>query len=111
MKTDVRQLQQTIDDMANAQQKLFRSERFIGSEHDFRLYTGFPDFATFQVFFDYLLPACNNLIYYGYPNDTEIVVSVDEHIRIQGVHEHYLQKRNCSCMVLVRLRCGLLVED
>ena len=36
--------------MAKMQQKLFRLERFIASDHEFRFYTGFPDYATFKVF-------------------------------------------------------------
>ena len=67
LQTNYDRLQQKyVDDMAKVQQKLFRLERFIGSDHDFRFYTGFPDYATFQVFFDYLSPACNNLIYYAW---------------------------------------------
>ena len=44
---------------------LFRIERFIGSDSDFRFYTGFPNYMTFKAFFDYLSPACNHLIYHG----------------------------------------------
>ncbi len=84
-------------------------ERFIGSDHDFWFYTGFPDYATFQVFFDYLSPACNNLIYYGYPNDTEIVVSAEEHKKPGRART--LSPEQELFMVLVRLRCGLLVKD
>jgi hypothetical protein len=56
----------------SSQQYLFRMERFIGSDSDFRFYTGFPDYATFKIFFDYLSPACTSLIYYG--SNTEILV-------------------------------------
>ena len=31
------------------EQKLFQLERFIASDHEFRFYTGFPDYATFKV--------------------------------------------------------------
>ena len=58
-------LQKKYDDMKAMEQCLFRMERFIGSDSDFRFYTGFPDYSTFKAFFNYLLPACNHLIYRG----------------------------------------------
>ena len=52
LQTNYDELQQKyVDDMAKTQQKLFRLERFIASDHKFRFYTGFPDHATFEVFF------------------------------------------------------------
>ena len=57
--------------MAVMQQKQFRMERFIGSDHDFKFYTGFSDYVIFKVFFDYLTPACDHLIYYG-SNTTDV---------------------------------------
>ena len=47
------------------QQKRFRLERFIGSDHDFQCYTGVQDYATFKILFDFLTPACNHLLYHG----------------------------------------------
>ena len=43
---------------------IFRLERFVSSDHDFKFYTGFPDYATFKAFFDYLSPECNHLNYH-----------------------------------------------
>ena len=73
--TNEMQLQNEIESLKkkyNALQKkfqqadkcTFRLERFISSGHDFKFYTGFPDYATFRAFFDYLSPACDN--YSGY---------------------------------------------
>ena len=61
LKTRCDALQKTID---AADKCSFRLERFIGSDHDFKFYTGFPDYTTFSAFFVYL-PTCQNLIYYG----------------------------------------------
>lgn len=95
------------DDMEKMQQKQFRMERFIVSDHDFRFYTGFPDYATFKVFFDYLTPACNHLIYYGCANDT-VVASEEQNKRGRA---RALSPEQELFMVLVRLRCGILIED
>jgi hypothetical protein len=62
LKTKCDALQKTID---AADKCSFRLERFIGSDHDFKFYTGFADYTTFSAFFDYLSPTCQNLIYYG----------------------------------------------
>ena len=109
LQTNYELQQKYVDDMAKMQQKLFRLERFIASDHEFRFYTGFPDYATFKVFFDYLSPACNNLIYYGYPNGTETVVISKEHKK--SGRARTLSPEQELFMVLVRLRCGLLLED
>ena len=110
LQTNYDELQQKyIDDMAKMQQKLFRLERFIASDHEFTFYTGFPDYATFKVFFDYLSPACNNLIYYGYPNGAETAVISEEHKK--SGRTRTLSPEQELFMVLVRLRCGLLLED
>ena len=93
-------------DIKAMENKLFRMERFIGSDHDFKFYTGFPDYTTFKVFFDYLSPACNTLIYHG--SDTGILHSAEKRKRAKArstIPEQEL------FMVLARLRCGLLVED
>jgi hypothetical protein len=64
------------DDVKAAGKCLFRLERFIGSASEFRFYTGFPDYATFKVFFNYLSPACNSLIYYG--STTGVISSANQ---------------------------------
>ena len=83
----------------------FRLERFIGSDHDFKSYTGFPDYATFSAFFDYLSPACDNLIYYG-SNTSENPTNQTKHGKPRS-----LSPEQELFMVLSRLRCGLLLED
>ncbi len=100
-------LQQKYDNnMAAMQQKLFRLERFVGSDHDFRFYTGFPDYVTFKVFFDYFTPACYHLIYYG-STTTEITSETQK----KRGKARSLSPEQELFMVLVRLRCGLLIED
>ena len=50
-------LQEKYDkDTADLKCELFQMERFIGSDTDFRFYTGFPNYNCFKAFFDYLLP-------------------------------------------------------
>ena len=59
--------------------------------------------------FFYLSPACNNLIYYRYPNGTETAVISEEHKK--SGRTWTLSPEQELFMVLVRLRCGLLLED
>ena len=93
------------DDMKAMEQQLFRMERFIGSDHDFRFYTGFPNYSTFKVFFDFLSPACNSLIYYGSSTGT-----CSQQQKKRGKPRSISPGQELF-MVLVRLRCGLLIED
>ena len=47
---------------------LFQKESFIGSDADFRFYTGSPNYNSFiELFklFNYLSPACEHLAYHG----------------------------------------------
>ena len=53
------------NDMKEMKQCLFRLERFLSSDTDFRFYTGFPDYTTFKAFFNYLSPECCHLNYHG----------------------------------------------
>jgi hypothetical protein len=64
------------DDVKAAGKCLFRLERFIGSASDFWFYAGFPDYVTFKVFFNYLSPAYNSLIYYG--STTGVISSANQ---------------------------------
>jgi hypothetical protein len=41
-------------DVENLKCGLFRIERFISSDSDFRFYTGFPNYLCFKAFYDYL---------------------------------------------------------
>ncbi len=49
------------EDIEKVQLSAFRLERFIGSDSDFRLYTGFPNYSIFKAFYDYLLQPVNTL--------------------------------------------------
>ena len=62
-----------------------------------------------KFFFDYLSSACSNLIYYGYPNGTETVVISEEHKK--SGRAWTLSPEQELFMVLVKLHCGLLLED
>jgi len=92
--------------VSSSQQCLFRLERFLGSDCDFRFYTGFPDYATFKIFFDYLTPACCNLIYYG--SNTAEINSADQK---KSGKQRSLSPEQELFMVLSRLRCGFLQQD
>ncbi len=53
------------EDTEKVKLSAFRLERFIGSDGDFRFYTGFPNYSIFKAFYDYLSPACEHLVYHG----------------------------------------------
>jgi hypothetical protein len=81
-------------------------ERFIGSASEFRFYTGFPDYVTFEVFFNYLSAACNSFIYYG--STTGVISSANQ--------KNHGRQRSTSpeqelFTVLARMRCGFLLQD
>ena len=77
---------------------LFQLERFIGSDINFKFYTGFPDYTTFKAFFNYLSPECCHLNYHG---------STTAPILLQ----RSLSPEEELFMVLSRLRCGFLGQD
>ena len=94
------------NDMKEMKQCLFRLERFLSSDTDFRFYTGFPDYTTFKAFFNYLSPECCHLNYHG--SATAQIVS--------DVQKKHGKARSLSpeeelFMVLSRLRCGFLGQD
>lgn len=99
-------LEKKYEDVKATEKCLFRMERFVGSDSDFRFYTGFPDYTTFKLFFDYLSPACNNLIYYG--SNTGIISSPNQ--KKHG-KERSVPPEQELFMVLSRLRCGFLLQD
>ena len=102
LKTKCEALQTKVD---AADKCAFRLERFIGSDHDFKFYTGFPDYATFSSFFEYLSPTCQNLIYYG--SNT----SLNSATQTKHGKPRLLSPQQELFMVLSRMRCGLLLED
>ena len=101
------ELQKKYDELLTKyNQCILRIEHVIASDANFKFYTSFPNYATFKVFFDYLEPACNFLMYTGSKNT--------EHT--SEVHDKCGRPRSLSpeqelFMVLVRLRCGLLSLD
>ena len=106
-KADNLALQSKYDeDMEKMGECLFRIERFIGSDSDFRFYTGFPDYSTFKAFFDYLSPACNHLVYHG--SNTAPITS---ECQAKRGKERSLSPEQELFLVLSRLRCGLLLRD
>ena len=65
------------NDMKEIKQCLFRLQRFLCSDTDFRFYTGFPDYTTFKAFFNYLSPKCSDLNYHG-PATAQIVSDIQK---------------------------------
>ena len=93
-------------DTSNLQCQLFRIERFIGSDTDFRFYTGFPNYNSFKAFFDYLSPSCKHLVCHG----TQTAPKISEH-QIKCGKPRLMTPEQELFLVLVRLRLGLLVQD
>jgi hypothetical protein len=50
------------------EQCVLQIEHVLASDTNFKFYTGFQNYATFKVFFDFLQPACNFLTYAGSSN-------------------------------------------
>ena len=107
LETDKLQLQkQHEEDTEKLQLSAFRLERFIGSDSDFRFYTGFPNYSSFKAFYDYLSPACEHLMYHGSntaPITSESQIKCDKQRSMSPEQELFL--------VLTRLRLGLLLQD
>ena len=93
-------------DTADLKCKLFRMERFIGSDTDFRFCTGFPNYNCFKAFFDYLSPACAHLVYHG----TKTAPRTSEHQNKCG-KPRLMSPEQELFLVLTRLRLGLLLQD
>ena len=85
---------------------LFRLERFVSSDVDFKFYTGFPDYTTFKAFFSYLSPECCNLNYHG--TTTTPILS---HAQKKCGKQRSLSPQEELFVVLSRLRCGFLGQD
>ncbi len=84
----------------------FRLERFIGSDGDFRFYTGFPNYSIFKAFYDYLSPACEHLVYHG--SNTAPITSESQ---IKCGKQRSMSPEQELFLVLTRLRLGLLLQD
>lgn len=86
----------------------FSIDRFKDDPSLMKFYTGFPDYDTFKIFFHYLGPAVNNLVYWGSNTNSEKIDT--------PYYKKHGRKRSTSpeqelFIVLARLRCGLLEED
>jgi hypothetical protein len=57
--------------LAKYEQCVLRIEQVLASDTNFKFYTGFQNYATFKVFFDFLQPPCNFLTYAGSSNNVE----------------------------------------
>ena len=94
------------EDIKNLHGRLFRLERFMGCDSDFRFYTGFPNYSSFKAFYEYLSPPCEHLTYHGSntaPQTSESQTKCGRARSMSPEQELFL--------VLVRLRLGLLLQD
>ncbi len=94
------------EDTEKVQLSAFRLERFIGSDGDFRFYTGFPNYSIFKAFYDYLSPACEHLVYHG--SNTAPIPSESQ---IKCGKQRSMSPEQELFLVLTRLRLGLLLQD
>ena len=106
-KSEHAELKQKYDELSSKyKQCVLRIEHVIASDANFKFYTSFPNYATFKVFFGYLQPACNFLMYIGSNNTEHVSETQEKHGRIRS-----LPPEQELFMILVRLRCGLLGLD
>ena len=107
LKEEYKQLEAKYDrDTKEMKNCLFRLERFISSDIDFKFYTGFPDYTTFKAFFNYLSPECCHLNYHG--STTAPILSDTQK---KCGKQRSLSPEEELFMVLSRLRCGFLGQD
>ena len=72
LKTEHAELKRKYDELSSKhEQCVLRLEHVLASDTNFKFYTGFQNYATFKVFFDFLQPACNFLTYAGSRNNVE----------------------------------------
>mgnify|MGYP002803995026 FL=1 len=90
----------------NLHSSLFQLKRFMGSDIDFKFYTGFPNYSSFKAFYEYLSPACEHLIYLGSNTAPQTSDSQSKCGRARS-----MSPEQELFLVLVRLRLGLLLQD
>ncbi|XP_065067516.1 uncharacterized protein LOC135693070 [Rhopilema esculentum] len=73
----------------------------------FHFYTGFQDHETFLIFFDFLMPAAEKLIYYKSNTNADTICPENP----KRGPKRTLALEQELFLVLVRLRCGLLEKD
>jgi len=71
-------------------------------------YTGLPDNETFEILFNYLGPAVNNLVYCGSNTAGD---KINSETYVKRGPKRALSPRQELFIVLSRLRCGLLEQD
>ena len=71
-------------------------------------YTGLPDNETFEILFNYLGPAVNNLVYCG---SNTVGDKINSETCVKQGPKRALSPRQELFIVLSRLRCGLLKKD
>jgi hypothetical protein len=72
LKTEHAELKRKYDELSSKyEQCVLRIEHVLASDTNFKFYTGFQNYATFKVFFDFLQPACNFLTYAGSSNNVD----------------------------------------
>ncbi|XP_028394502.1 uncharacterized protein LOC114518698 [Dendronephthya gigantea] len=107
LEDEKQQLQkQHEEDIKKVQLSAFRLERFIGSDNDFRFYTGFPNYSSFKAFYGYLSPACEHLVYHG--SNTAPITSASQ---TKCGKQRSMSPEQELFLVLTRLRLGLLLQD
>ena len=70
----------------------FGLQRFAGSDEDIQFYTGFPNYSTLITFYEFLLPALNQLNYWGSDNADNRLLEEKHgpHRKIQPVDELFM---------------------
>ena len=84
----------------------FCLDRFKHSEAYFKFYTGFDTFEMFNIFYIFLQPGANALIYRGSVANIDFTTEPSKYGRSRS-----LQPQEELFLTLVRLRCGLPIED
>ena len=82
----------------------FRLENICEDNNKVLFYTGFPNYTTLKVCFDYLGPAVHKLIYWGSKKDSHSTSETHGKSRLLTPMEEFF-------MILVRLRLGLFERD
>ena len=105
MKSEHAVLQRKYDELSSKyKQSVLRIEHLLAHDTTFKLYTGFQNYATFKVFFDFVQPACNFLTYNGSSNNVEYSAESKRLGRKRSMSQQLF-------IILVRLRCGLIGVD
>ena len=122
LKTEIKNLK---EELSKAKEKeyvfKFGLERFASSSEDINFYTGFPDYDTLIVFWQYIEPNAANLTYYSSARDASGIVpnvpfpyfsSIGKKFPGKGVGaQRTLQPVDEFWLFLTRVRLGLFERD